>query len=144
MRQWLFIGTLTVACGCIGGYLYFSPRPTTVRSMHGPKKGDEKNLSQHAKNDGGAEQSEVIEPLIVDRGFPAATVEPPREEAPTPRVTLTPGMVQPPRPDAEPGRVRRMPFADEEEILAFPLDPVIRILQSPLPPLNLFDDAPEK
>ena len=44
-------------------------------------------------------------------------------------VVFSPGMLQPPRPDAA-GNTPRMPYADEEAILAVPLDPVARILES--------------
>jgi hypothetical protein len=46
-------------------------------------------------------------------------------------------MQQPPRPDALPGHTPRMPYADEEEILAMPLDLVARFLEAPN--VNLFD-----
>ncbi len=65
------------------------------------------------QDDGNAEASDVIEPLVVDGGMPAIieTREPPI--GPPTRVVFEPGMQQPPRPDANPDRQVLMPYADE-------------------------------
>jgi hypothetical protein len=102
-------------------------------------------VTQQSRHDGDAEASDVIEPLIVDRGrTPDAPAPAPAKVAWLPRVEWTPGMRQPPRPDAESGRALRMPYADEEEILRIPLDPLQRILRADLPRLDLFDDLAEE
>ncbi|MSU77395.1 MAG: hypothetical protein EXS16_04775 [Gemmataceae bacterium] len=67
----------------------------------------------NVKGDGDAEASDIIEPLVVDGGLPVIvdTREPPL--GPPLRVLLQLGMHQPPRPDANPDRPVRMPYADE-------------------------------
>ena len=141
MRNGLWIGILAVTLACGGTYWYFSTKPAEVISLQG-SLGDTTHLV-NAKVDGDAETSENgIEPLIVDRGIPdgVQSQEPPVDEGPMPRVVLAPGMQQPPRPDAESGLVRRMPYADEEEILGLARPPLERILEEDLAPLNIFEE----
>ncbi len=138
MRKWLFIGTMALSLACIGGYLYFHGTatdpdlPENLLNKDGPNR--------VAKNDGDAEQSDTIEPLKVEGSGAVNTANPapPWTDNPLPRVILEPGMTQPPRPDGEPGRALRMPYADEEGILALPLDPVQRMLKVVFP--NLIDE----
>ncbi len=69
-------------------------------------------------NDGDAESCDAIEPLVVDRAARGLAALPaPRavEMEALPRVVQAPGMTQPPRPDADSGAARRMPYADEDE-----------------------------
>ena len=112
MRKWLSIGCVTVVVGSIVGYCYFA-RPTTgpiVGPLH-----KENVPPKITGNYGDAYPSEApIEPIIVDhRTPPARPVKPAQDDGPMPRVMLEPGMQQPPRPDAEPGRTPRMPNADD-------------------------------
>jgi hypothetical protein len=138
MRKWLWIGALSVALSGAGGYWYLSTKTIVdvgPRPFVGP-------VASNGRNDGDAEASDVVEPLIVDRGntFGVQSPEPPVDDGPMSRVVLEPGMKQPPRPDAEQGRVPRMPYADEEEILGLTGNPVKRILESNLAPLNIFEE----
>jgi hypothetical protein len=140
MRKWLFSGTMIFALGCVGGYFYFHRTATDPILPDNMLKTD--NNDRIAKNDGDAELSETIEPLRVEGAGSATVASPPSawaHESPA-RVVLEPGMKQPPRPDGEPDRVLRMPYADEEEILALPLDPIQRMLDVTLPRLNLADE----
>jgi hypothetical protein len=113
MRKWLWIGSMSaVALGCL----------VIVWEINNHRGGDapddplDPNPSPIVKNrddDGNGEVSEVIEPIIVERWVPPPeTPEPPHDDEPAPRVNLQPGMAQPPRPDEEPGKVLRMPYAD--------------------------------
>ena len=140
MRRWLLFGGLTLGVAGIGGYAYFltDSAPPARNERLRPQE----DVKRQVRNDGDAELSEAIEPIVVDRGAPVrpASVMPPAEE-PLPRVVQTPGTRQPPRPDTEPGRAPlRMPYADEEGFFPIPLDPVTRIQQSTLPPLQLPDE----
>jgi hypothetical protein len=132
MRKWLCFGIVTIAAGTIGG-VWLCSKPAPIRPVvtrpHVVPSGE--------KHDGEAETSDTIEPLVVDRGVGDVTVRliPPAQEEMMPRVLFAPHMQQPPRPDA--GSAPRMPYADEPEILAMPLDPVARILEAPN--ANLFD-----
>ncbi|MSQ94446.1 MAG: hypothetical protein EXR98_07810 [Gemmataceae bacterium] len=140
MRKWLYIGTMTFALGCVGCYFYFNRTATDPILPDNMLKTDDRD--RIAKNDGNAELSETIEPLRVEGGGQTIALSPAPAWLgdPLPRIVLEPGMKQPPRPDGEPGRVLRMPYADEEEILALPLDPIQRMLDVTLPRLNLADD----
>lgn len=136
MRKWLGVASLTVAFCGIGGYFYFAkstPPPITdlVHNVHVPTKikGD----------DGDAEPSEKpVEPIHVETGI-TRRMEAAKDDGPMPRVMLEPGMKQPPRPDAEPGRAPRMPYADEEEILDLARPPLQQILDPTLKRLNIFE-----
>lgn len=135
MRKWLWIGALCFTLGSVGGYWHFTRKTTGTNSNRGSD--DVFRVALNDKQDGDAEPSEEIEPLIVDSGkFSALDPAAPVEEGPMPRVVLKPGMKQPPRPDAAP----RMPYADEEEFLAVTLDPIKRILESKAPRLGIFEE----
>jgi hypothetical protein len=141
MRKGLWIGSLAVTLACGGIYCYFNEKPSEVISLQGSLGNT--NCLVNAKGDGDAETSEDgIEPLIVERGNPGGvqSQEPPIDEGPMPRVVLAPGMQQPPRPDAETGLVRRMPYADEEEILGLARPPLERILDGNPVPLKIFEE----
>ena len=117
MRKWHWIGTLAIAIGCYAGYRHFTtPAPEIDQEVRTVTQTDTTRQIPAAKHDGDAEPSDTIEPLVVDRGSQAdftvrgdfgAQLEI------VPRVMLTPGMKQPPRPDVVSGANRRMPFADE-------------------------------
>jgi hypothetical protein len=139
MRKWLWIGTLSFTLGSVGGYWYFTANTTGMNSNR--ESDDVNRVVLNDKKDGDAEASEEIEPLIVDHGkFSVQDPAAPVDEGPMPRVVLEPGMKQPPRPDAAPGRAPRMPYADEEGFLALTLDPIERILESTLPRLGIFEE----
>jgi hypothetical protein len=139
MRNWLWVGSLTVALGGVGGYWYFTAKPIETAPLHG-SLGNTTRLV-NAGNHDDAEFSDAIEPLVVDRGITTGvqTVEPPTDEGPMPRVVLEAWMKQPPRPDAESGGVPRMPYADEEEILGLTRPPLQRILEDGSP-LKIFEE----
>ena len=142
MRKWIGIA-LGIAVVGITGYWFMNRSNETSPTPDVPSP--QFHVTQQARNDGDAEASEVIEPLIVDRGVAPIELTPKAASAAwLPRVEWTPGMRQPPRPDVEPGRVLRMPYADEDEILRIPLDPLQRILAADLPRLDLFDDLTEE
>jgi hypothetical protein len=110
MRKWLWIGSITVALGGIGGYLYFAepaPRPFVDRLT-------KLNLPPKLVDDGAGEASDAVEPIFVDHAPPARPMAPVQDDGPMARVVLPPGMTQPPRPDAEAGHAPRMPYADED------------------------------
>jgi hypothetical protein len=119
MRKWLCLGIVPVAASCVGGYWLCSKptavRPLAIRSQPSP-------IGE--KHDGDAETSDTIEPLVVDQGGRSVTFRPIplATDEMLPRVLFSPGMSQPPRPDASPGNTLRMPYADEEAILALPID----------------------
>src|SRR5260370_12206638 len=139
MRKWLWIGTLSFTVGSVGGYWYFTANTTGMNSNR--ESDDVNRVVLNDKKDGDAEASEEIEPLIVDPGkFSVQDPPAPVDEGPMPRVVLEPGMKQPPRPDAAPGRPPRMPYADEEGFLALTLDPIEQILESTFPRLGIFDE----
>jgi hypothetical protein len=140
MRNWLWVAGLTVALGGVCGYWYFTTTPSVTLGPQG-LNGDVASITP-GKGDGDAETSEAFEPLIVDRGGSEGvqTPEPALDDGPMARVLLEPGMQQPPRPDAGSGRVPRMPYADEEEILDLSRSPLSRILESRLPFLNIFQE----
>jgi len=135
MRKWLCLGIVTLAAGCIGGYWLCSKpasiNPVAVRPQL--SKGGE-------RHDGDAETSDTIEPLIVESGGGPVLFRPIplASEEMMPRVLFAPGMQQPPRPDAEANKTPRMPYADEEAILAMPLDPIARILDGAADGFHLF------
>src|SRR5258708_5964898 len=110
MRKWLWVGGITIALGGMGGYLYFakpapSPLVDPLTKMNVPPK---------VVDDGHGEASEPIEPIPVDSAPPPPRPRAPvKDDGPIARVVLEPGMQQPPRPDAEPGRAPRMPYADD-------------------------------
>jgi hypothetical protein len=118
MRKWLGIGMLSVAVVGVGAYWLFTKTSgwTTRREPTVDVR-----VTQNGANQGNTEESEVIEPLIVQRQNTPAPDEPEelvlRTDLPVPRVVLEPGGPQPPRPDAEPSSVVRMPYADEEPVL---------------------------
>src|SRR5262249_2036398 len=134
MRRWLWIGTLSLMLGSIGGYWFLATKTTETNSSR--ERDDVNRVVPSDKKDGDAEASEEIEPLIVDPGrFSVQNPVAPVDIGPMPRVVLEPGMKQPPRPDAAP----RMPYADEEEFLAVTLDPIKRILESTAARIDVFE-----
>ena len=138
MRKWIWITPVLLVVG-FAGYWFIKNNSGVPPMPDAPNPGF--HVTQQARNDGDAEASEVIEPLIVDRGV-APVMPTPAPAAATwlPRVEWTPGVSQPPRPDREPGRVLRMPYADEDEILRIPLDPLQRVLAKDLPRFDLFSE----
>ena len=135
MRKWLCLGIVTVAASCLGGYWLCSKPAPNGRMTIRP------HSMKSEKHDGDAETSDTIEPLVVDQGGGSVTFRPIplANDEMMPRVAFSPGMSQPPRPDARHGHTPRMPYADEETILAVPLDPVTRILESSQPLFKLFE-----
>ena len=139
MRKWFLIGAVAVALGGIAGsWCYdWQQRITTGVTVLPRVQRTTPRAAPFAKNDGNAEICETIEPLVVERGSSIASARPPLDEEAL-RVVLTPGMTQPPRPDA--GCVLRMPYADEEELLALPRYPLTLILEAGLSKLNIFEE----
>ncbi len=136
-NQWQSIATLTAVSVSVLAYLNLAPLPAVRFAPINPVR-----VGPLDKGNGDAELSEVIEPLLVDRGNPVGvqTTEPPVDDGPLPPVLLEPGTQQPPRPDADPAFVPRMPYADEEEGLGLKRDPVLRIIDKNLPPLIIFEE----
>ena len=115
--------TLTVVSAGISAFLYFTPAPTALKV--GP--GNQARVKLLEKNDGDAEASEVIEPLVVmDFGHFGGIVrgEFGVEMEMLPPVRLEPGMQQPSRPDAEPGQAPPMPAADKQSASRLPPIPL--------------------
>ncbi len=106
MRRWHWISGIVVLLMTAIGCWYYA---------HSTDGGVELHLQANigVKDDGNAEASDVIEPLVVECTLPVIveTREPPL--APPTRVTLDPGMRQPARPDANPDRPLLMPYADD-------------------------------
>jgi hypothetical protein len=122
MRKLLWIGLATVAIGCAAGIWFYLANSRAANSNLGAK-GDTGRVSQKNKGDGDGEPSDEVEPLVVDPGPPqvfgkaeAVLLEGEfgAEMDTVLRAILEPGMKQPPRPDVEPGKAPRMPYADEE------------------------------
>jgi hypothetical protein len=141
MRKWLGIGMLSVAVVGVGAYWFFT-KTNGWTAKRGPAV--ENVRVENGRNDGAAEASEVIEPLIVQRSYNVAPEELNGEFGVEllPRVVLEPGVQQPPRPDVDSGNVARMPFADEEPELGngvwFFLD--WSAIKAKLSKLNLFKE----
>ena len=141
MRKWLLIGAATTAFAIVGGVWYYTTREETNAGWRLTSRGDVVWDQPSVKHDGDSETSDTIEPLVVERSVPVVqSVEPPVDDAPMARVVLTLGMTQPPRPDSEPGKALRMPYADEEEIFGLLLNPIGPILEPDLTRLNVFDE----
>jgi hypothetical protein len=113
MRKWLGIGMLSVAVVGVGAY-WFYMKTNGWTAKHEPSI--EVRVVQNGKSDGDAEASDVIEPLMVQplQNTPAQEEFVGECEVELARVAQEPGIQQPPRPDMEPGKVVRMPCADEE------------------------------
>jgi hypothetical protein len=141
MRRWHWLTALAIGVGCIAAYAYYLTDSALPVRVDVPRPQEEPRRVEK-KGDGDAEMSEPIEPIVVDRGPAGRTPvpEPPRADEPLPRVVLTPDTPQSPRPDADGKRTPRMPYADEETFFRMPLDPVTRMQQSTLPPLQLPDN----
>ena len=139
MNRWLWIGAATFVVGCVGGYVFHHMTDTVAERIPLAPPNFARN------HDSDAETSDAIEPLIVEGALVGGSRRMPSGDAqPMPRVTMTVGTWLPPRFDCEPGTVLRMPYADEDEDwLGLTIDPVLRILESTLPRLNLFDPAEE-
>ena len=145
MRKWLWIGTLSVALGGAGGYWYFTQntvvtnsgrRGAVVATVIVPER------RQRAKRAGRRADLGGWRRVVKDWEFwDEIGMQPPIPV----RVNMAPGMQQPPRPDRIAGTVPRMPYADEEDVLALPRDPMKRLLEpTPLSKLNLFKDLTEE
>ncbi|MBI1832366.1 MAG: hypothetical protein HYR84_13060 [Planctomycetes bacterium] len=129
---------IVAGAAVVAGYWY----STTKRVEAPPLPASKLPIAKTPDNDGPAEQSEVMEPIVVDaRNNPAedAAKGPVVHIDMMPAVVSAPGAAQPPRPDAQPGRTLRMPYADEEDIDGLDRDPISRILDPNLWPLNLFE-----
>ena len=134
MRKWFLIVAVGVAVGGLATYFSWPQRTTTIVAVLPSKYERPNNVTPPPKNDGNAETCETVEPLVVERAADIASARPSTDEAVcVARVVLTPGTMQPPRPDA--GRVRRMPYADED--LELPLNPLTQI-EAGLWKLNIF------
>jgi len=136
-EYWIAL-VVVVSAGVGGGYWYMTtkriePPQFPVAKLPPAKTPD---------NDGHAEQSEVIEPIVVDA--PTKSTQDPVKaqvmhvDMMSP-VVSSPGTSQPPRPEARTGRAPRMPYADEKEIDGLDRDPISRILDPNLRPANLFE-----
>lgn len=146
MRKWLWLGAAMAFLGVAGAWWYThrDDRSLSQYGMISPVTVQTRvHVHPPVKNIDDEETSDAIEPSIFESGEPAPA---PRHEPwtfevlPLPRVVLLPGMEQPPRPDTEANAFLRMPYADEEEILAPALDPVPHLLDSVLRSLNLFQE----
>jgi len=138
MRRWLSLAIL-MSMVVVATGIWYSSRPWTGTNIGG-KTLTRQTVRANVKDDGDAEASEVIEPLVVDRGAPVVAPSVPIVDVgPILRAQMMPGMQQPPRPDGVPGYQLRMPYADEPEILGVPFDPIQRILESQLEWLNIFE-----
>lgn len=142
MQKWLWIGVAAVVVGSVGGYAYYLLSDTVALRIALVN-----SISSLQDNHGETETSDAIEPLIVEGPLVDESLHcrmPEVAALPMSRVALTDGMCQAPRFDGEPGTIVRMPYADEDEgWVGRTIDPVLRILESTLPRLNLFDPAEE-
>jgi hypothetical protein len=112
MRKWICIAALTAIGASVGGYWYAN-HETAPREIEPVRPIVWRNSITIPRDDGDAEASEMIEPLIVDRGSAvAAPGMPIVMDQSAPRVQWTREITQPQRPDHEPGRVLRMPYAE--------------------------------
>ena len=135
MRKWHYVAAATAIAVSVAGYWWFSSDSTGPNPDDSGRRGFSKLTKQVAPNAGNTEESETIEPLIVDHGSAPAIVPPVIFSGPIARTTWNPETNQPPRPDAK----RRMPYADEAPVVAPVFDPIVWILESSLPELKLFD-----
>lgn len=132
MRNKQTIITLTAVSVAIAAYMCLTPTPQQVKSQYS------KLRIAPVTNDGEAEASEVIEPLMVLNSMPPIVTAPAEMEE-LARVNIEPGAKQAPRPDQEPGKILRMPYADEEEGLDLTRS-ISQIIERELPRLHLFDE----
>lgn len=109
MRRWRWLAIASILAAGAGGYWYYSATPTEL-----PVAPIERTRSG-VVDDGAGEQSEApIEPLLVHGGSSGDETPPAALDAgPLPRVMLTPGIEQPPRPESSAGVVPTMPYADD-------------------------------
>jgi hypothetical protein len=141
MRKWLGIGMLSVVVAAGLGMYWVFTKSRTAR--HEPNV--EAARVESSKDDGNAEPSDVIEPLVVQglRNPPADDSGDLvlRTDPPAPAIRLRADMPLPPRPDVELGVVKRMPMADEEPVggVWFFLD--WSMIQAKLSELNIFKEA---
>lgn len=140
MRKWICIALVGAFVVSLCAYWVFV-KDTNSSNRGAPDDG--RLTRQQPFDDGDAEASEVIEPLIVDRGGVAVMPPPPVGyfAGPIERALLGQESHQPARPD---GQVRRMPYADEVEIPALLFDPVRWILETGFPRLQRGDDPAEQ
>jgi hypothetical protein len=142
MRKSYFIAI--AAAIVAGGAYWYSTRDTVdPNPAPSPGNGSSQLTKQLPSHNGNTEESDAIEPLIVDHGTPPTVVTPVIFCGPLSRVESHGRENQPPRPDVESGRARRMPYADEVVIPGIAFDPIIWILESKLPDLNLFGGVEE-
>jgi hypothetical protein len=137
MRKFMTMITPVLLVAGISGYCYF----TSGSGKQGAPHRDVVTARHPIRDDGDAETSDAIEPLVVDRGQRTVMIRPvpAADEVPT-RVVLAPGMTQPPRPDAD--AVLRMPYADEDFHVA-PPNPAAALVETALSRLKLFDNLAE-
>lgn len=140
MRKWLGIGMLalmlSVALVGVGAY-WLSTKTNGWTAKRQPDV--VVRVAQNGDNEGDAEPSEVIEPLIVQRQETPVLEQAAGEfGGELARVVLEPGMDQPPRPDVEPGEVARMPYADEEAGVGFFFFLDWSVIKAKLGKLNTF------
>lgn len=136
MRKWLLVGVAMLTLGSATMYWHFN-RPTWEVIDSPPVTPP---VRSNGNNDGNAEQSDVIEPLIVDDRPGAYTANITIQPEVASRAILATGISQPPRPDAENGAELRMPYAEEDEGLAEVPDPILQIVNAVRAAFNLMDD----
>ena len=96
-------------CGLGACIWYFRPAPTPEPINDNGVA----NVSPRQNDDGNAEASEVVEPIVVGIGMSASPIPPtPPDEGPQPRVVQEPEASQPPRPDASQNPPRMPPAED--------------------------------
>jgi hypothetical protein len=144
MRKSYFnaIAAAAVVVG-VGAYWYSTRDAVDPDPAPSPGNGESRLTKQLPSHHGNTEESDAIEPLIVDHGTPLTVVTPVLYYGPLSRVEWHGNDNQPPRPDAESGRAPRMPYADEVVIPGIAFDPITWILESKLPDLNLFGGVEE-
>jgi hypothetical protein len=132
MRKWLWIGTASVVLGGAGVFWYLD----AARWFETATTVEVASRATTSTTTDESEPSDVFEPLPVEgfEPFLSQQSDGGTSQAPMARVVLEPGTQQPPRPDAESGKILRMPYADEEELPDPSANPWLLLLQR----LNIF------
>ena len=145
MRKWLWMGTAAVVLGSVGTYWCYLASPSDDPGTPGlDRRTTPQRQTAASKHDGNAESSDTIEPLVVEGSSAVIRMPEASEEPAMTRVVLTAGMCQPPRPDAESGKLVRMPYADEDQDwFGVSIHPLLRVIESRLPRVTLFDKPGE-
>ena len=143
MRKWHYVAIVAVIIASVGGYWYYAQNAVEPGPAPFTKDSVSRLTKQLPNNAGNAEESDTIEPLIVDHGAIHVSLPQSYSAAPMERAMWNPATQQPPRPDGERGAAPRMPYADEVLIPGAAFDPISWILESKLPDLNLFGGVEE-